>query len=167
LNSDLGSVQVVAVQFAQDLVDLALPSVGVNVDKPVVPDDVGLHDRRESGEQCLQVFVAGALGQVADEQLLRRLARPPTLTLLHFDVSAFDRGAVEGSDGLVGLIGIVHVDEGVVLDAFALADLAELLEKRPQVFRLDVPGNTEVAHIQLHPLDSLMNCEEYEVCSGH
>ena len=51
------------------------------------------------------------------------------------------------------------LDVRVVLDAFALGDSAETLEKRPQIGRLDDAVFPEVAHVQLHR-DGALKIEE-------
>ena len=51
------------------------------------------------------------------------------------------------------------LDVRVVLDAFALGDSAETLEKRPQIGRLDDAVFPEVAHVQLHR-DGAIKIEE-------
>jgi len=84
----------VAVQFPENLVNLAASSVGVDVDEPEVFDDVGFNHRGVTAEQVLEGGRGRSFRQVAHEELRGGLSWPPRLALFHLDVAAFNHGAV-------------------------------------------------------------------------
>lgn len=99
LNSDAGTVEGVAVELLEDLVDLGPAGIGVDVNEAVVLDDVGLQNRSELLEELSKLIRGRAFGEVADEKLLRRPLGTSRLALLDLDVPAFDDRAVEAVQG--------------------------------------------------------------------
>jgi len=67
----------VAVQFSENLVNLAASSVGVDVDKPKVFDNVGFNHRGVTAEQVLEGSRGRSFRQVAHEELRRGLSWTP------------------------------------------------------------------------------------------
>jgi len=75
LNSNVGSVQVVPVQFANYFVDFITARIRVNVDESIILDDICLEDFRETAEQVFEFLVGRSFRDVTHKQLLGRLSR--------------------------------------------------------------------------------------------
>jgi len=90
LYSDIGSVQVEPVEFTNNFIDFLTASVGVNVYKAIIFDDIGLQDLGKAFENAFEFFVGCAFGNVSDEQFLRWFSGAFGFGFFYFDGSAFD-----------------------------------------------------------------------------
>ena len=99
----------------------------------VAPDEVALDDRAVLLEQLAHLLRLDVVGQVAHEDLARRLHGIPRLGDLALHRLTVEEVAVQVLDRLTALRLVLHVHEAVVLDDVALDHFSVLLEKWPNV----------------------------------
>ena len=58
-----------------------------------------------------QFLVGRSLGDVSDEQLLRRLSWTSRFAFLDLDVATFHHRSVQALDGSIGRLVVIHVDK--------------------------------------------------------
>jgi len=67
LYSDVASVQIITIQLANQLIDLLPTSVGINMNKAIIFDNISFYDACVSFKDNFELFISGSFGNVADK----------------------------------------------------------------------------------------------------